>query len=206
MATPLLAEFPELTKLSREDLEDLLVDPSYFQAIFHSLDRVKELYKSQAELGLANETIARNNLALQQHLYDLRSETKDAFDEAKRLEARWKELEKEQRDVYQVSAYSALIKNAFVNKSHFQRYSPQFLLMRLRHSITAQDDASEALASAFVNQLSSGNSSSGTGTPVAANNEIDDFVREFKALRKTYHKRVMWAEKWGKGDVMWRED
>jgi len=46
----------------REDLEDLLADPAYFQAIFHSLDRVKELYKSQAELGLANETIARELL------------------------------------------------------------------------------------------------------------------------------------------------
>ena len=43
-----------------------------------------------------------NNLALQQRLYELRSETKEAFDEAKRLEARWKELEKEQKEVYQV--------------------------------------------------------------------------------------------------------
>lgn len=69
---------------------------------------------------MANEAIARmynvvlgvprtdsnpfteNNLALQQRLYDLRSETKDAFDEAKRLESRWKELEKEQKEVYQV--------------------------------------------------------------------------------------------------------
>lgn len=43
---------------SREDLEDLLADPVYFQAIFHSLQRVKDLYQAQAELGLANETIA----------------------------------------------------------------------------------------------------------------------------------------------------
>ena len=43
-----------------------------------------------------------NNLALQNRLYELRSETKDAFDEAKGLEARWKELEKEQKEVYQV--------------------------------------------------------------------------------------------------------
>jgi len=43
-----------------------------------------------------------NNLALQQQLYNLRSETKDFFDEAKKLESRWKELEKEQRDIYQV--------------------------------------------------------------------------------------------------------
>ena len=48
------------------------------------------------------EILIENNLALQQRLYELRSETKEAFDEAKRLEARWKELEKEQKEVYQV--------------------------------------------------------------------------------------------------------
>lgn len=50
--------------------------------------------------------LLENNLALQQRLYDLRSETKDAFDEAKQLEARWKDLEKEQREVYQVMSLS----------------------------------------------------------------------------------------------------
>jgi len=53
-----MAEFPELAHLSREELEDLLSDPIYFQAVFHSLGRVKALYQSQAELGLANEAIA----------------------------------------------------------------------------------------------------------------------------------------------------
>ena len=47
----------------REDLEDMLADPAYFQAIFHSLSNVKELYQNQTELGLANETIA-SELAL----------------------------------------------------------------------------------------------------------------------------------------------
>lgn len=86
----------------REDLEDMLSDHTYFQSIFHSLSSVKAMYQSQGELGLANESIASNNLALQEQLYALRSRTKDAFDEARALEARWKELEKEQRDVYQV--------------------------------------------------------------------------------------------------------
>jgi len=43
---------------SRQDLEDLLSDPTYFQAVFHSLGYVKDLYKSQSELGMANEAIA----------------------------------------------------------------------------------------------------------------------------------------------------
>ncbi|KAG5648363.1 hypothetical protein DXG03_004935 [Asterophora parasitica] len=186
MATPLLAEFPELAHLSREDLEDLLTDPLYFQAIFHSLDRVKALYQAQAELGMANESIANNNLRLQESLYKLRSDTQEAFDEAKALEKRWKELEKEQRDVY-------------------QRFTPQFLLMRLRHSITAQDDASEALASTFIQQQPPSTTGTGTSTPQGAMG-VDEFIKEFKELRKTYHKRSMWGERWGNGQVSWRDD
>jgi ESCRT-I complex subunit VPS37 len=86
----------------REDLEDLIANPQYFQAVFHSLERVKNIYRAQDELVKANESIAKNNLALQEQLYKLRSDTKEAFDEAKRLEARWKELEREQKEVYQV--------------------------------------------------------------------------------------------------------
>ena len=51
---------------------------------------------------IAAHRIAESNLALQQRLYDLRTQTKDAFEDAKSLEARWKELDKEQREVYQV--------------------------------------------------------------------------------------------------------
>jgi ESCRT-I complex subunit VPS37 len=36
----------------------MLTDPAYFQAIFHTLSKVKELYKGQEELGRANGTIA----------------------------------------------------------------------------------------------------------------------------------------------------
>ena len=102
----------------REDLEDLLADPQYFQVVFHTLPQVKLLYQGQADLGSANESIARtfpaivhprthptlseSNVALQEGLYRLRSETQESFDKAKQLEARWREVEKEQREVYQV--------------------------------------------------------------------------------------------------------
>ncbi|PCH40019.1 hypothetical protein WOLCODRAFT_68326, partial [Wolfiporia cocos MD-104 SS10] len=167
-------------------LEELLVDPVYFQAIFHSLDQVKALYQAQAELGSANENIAsaslQNNLALQDALYQLRSDTQQAFDEAKSLEARWKEVEKEQKEVY-------------------QRFTPQFLLMRLRHATVAQDDISEARAAEFVQASSVEPSNTG-----ANGKDIDDFVREFKELRKVYHKRVMWGDRWAAGQVAWRDD
>ncbi|KAF8349208.1 hypothetical protein F5887DRAFT_482680 [Amanita rubescens] len=173
MATKLLQEYPELSAYSRQDLEEMLLDPNYFLAFFHSLEKVKVMYQSQTELSMANEAIARHNLELQENLYQLRSETKEAFDEAKGLEARWKELEKEQKEVH-------------------QRFSPQFLHLRLRHAITAQDDKSEALASEFV-QGQHGL-------------EIEGFVKEYKELRKVYHKRAIWNERWSNGQVEWDDD
>jgi hypothetical protein len=50
---------PDSHLRSREDLEDLLNDPNYFQAIVHSLPRVKAMFQAQSELGSANESIAR---------------------------------------------------------------------------------------------------------------------------------------------------
>lgn len=35
---------------------------------------------------------------------------------------------------------------------------------------------------------------------------IDDFVREFRELRKVYHKRVIWGDRWAAGQVAWRND
>jgi hypothetical protein len=37
----------------------MLVDPNYFQAVLHSLEKVKAMYQSQTELSMANEVIAR---------------------------------------------------------------------------------------------------------------------------------------------------
>lgn len=48
-------------------------------------------------------------MTLQDSLYRLRAETKDAFDEAKALEARWKDLEREQKEVYQVCLISFIL-------------------------------------------------------------------------------------------------
>lgn len=81
--------------------------------------------------------------------------------------------------------------------------------MRLKHATTDQDDATEAMANSFVQQQpslpSSREDGSGTSTP-RGNTDVDDFIRQFKEARKTYHKRAMWADKWTKGEVIWRED
>ena len=72
------------------------------------------------------------------------------------------------------------------------------MLLRLRHATTAQDEHSEALATAFVNSPPETHDKSGK--------DVDAFVKEFRELRKTYHKRVIWGDKWAAGKVTWRED
>jgi hypothetical protein len=94
-----------------------------------------------------------------------------------------------------------------LNELHRQRYTPQFLLMRLRHSTTAQDDASEALATSFVQDLPDGTSAGDPGTAnLRSARETDEFIKTFREARKIYHKRAIWSTKWANGDVIWRED
>ncbi|KAG8836480.1 hypothetical protein FRC18_011327 [Serendipita sp. 400] len=176
MATQFLTDFPELVDLSRQDLEDLITDQEYFQATFMGLPRVQAMLQSMIELGRANESIAKKNLALQEGLYRLRQETQQAFDEAKELEARCKSLEREQRELH-------------------QRYTASFLQLRLRHANTAQDELSESTATSFVRGTPSGDS----GVPM----DVEDFIRVFKEQRVTYHKRAIWSEQWSSGKITW---
>jgi ESCRT-I complex subunit VPS37 len=73
--------------------------------------------------------------------------------------------------------------------------------MRLRHATTAQDDLSETLSSNFVRSTSSE-----PAAMPASGKDVDEFVKEFRELRKTYHKRVMWGDEWAIGRVAWRDD
>jgi ESCRT-I complex subunit VPS37 len=73
--------------------------------------------------------------------------------------------------------------------------------MRLRHATIAQDEASEAQANTFVRGTSDNNSDMG-----GIGRETDNFVKEFREMRKTYHMRAMWADRWQRGDVAWPDD
>jgi ESCRT-I complex subunit VPS37 len=73
--------------------------------------------------------------------------------------------------------------------------------MRLRHSTSAQDDASEAQATNFIQ-----GSSPDAETTGVTGREVDEFTKEFKKMRKAYHKRAMWNERWQAGDVAWPEN
>ncbi|EJD46906.1 hypothetical protein AURDEDRAFT_136736 [Auricularia subglabra TFB-10046 SS5] len=172
-----LTEFPSVAALPRDALDDLLNDPQYLQAIVHTLPQAQQIMRAQAELASANEVLAQRNMALQEPLNRLRQDTQAAFDDARALEARWRVLEREQRELY-------------------QRYSQGFLMMRLRHATTAQDEVSEAVATKFVR---------GEGEEDLPA-DVDAFVKQFREQRTVYHKRAMYSERSAVGKVAWPED
>ncbi|WOO77575.1 Vacuolar protein sorting-associated protein 37A [Vanrija pseudolonga] len=165
MATPLLQQFPSLASYPPAFLKDLLSSPELTEAFLYSLPEVQQLAADVERLGRENDEVARQNLALRDELVALREATAQSYNHAEALKAQWTEIDKAQTNLY-------------------QRQRPSFLHMRLRHSLTAQDDASEKIATAFIE---------GTGT--GRDRALDEFIADFKAARKTYHKRAIWAER-----------
>ncbi|GFZ50069.1 hypothetical protein JCM24511_07822 [Saitozyma sp. JCM 24511] len=216
MSTPLLQQFPSLATYPPSFLKDLLSSPDLTEAFLFTLPEVQELAAEVEKLGKENEELAKRNLDLRDELLALREATAQSYGHAEALKVQWAEIEKAQTSLY-------------------QRHRPSFLHLRLRHSLTAQDDLSEKIASAFIEgrAMPSGNGNGvgsapsslmgsrvdspapgavgdGTATPTngdrSQNKAIDDFISDFKAARKTYHKRAIWAERWSRGEVAWRDD
>jgi ESCRT-I complex subunit VPS37 len=85
-------------------------------------------------------------MALRDELFALRDATAQSYAHAEALKAQWAEIEKAQASYYQVCPLTDLGVNAYLK----QKQRPSFLHLRLRHSITAQDDSSEKVANAFI--------------------------------------------------------
>ncbi|WWC73533.1 uncharacterized protein I206_107505 [Kwoniella pini CBS 10737] len=205
MSTPLVQQFPSLSQYPPTFLKDLLSSPELTEAFLFTLPEVKDLAAEVEKLGKENDDLARRNLELRDELLALRDATAQSYAYAEGLKRQWIDIEKVQSNLY-------------------QRNRPSFLHLRLRHSLTAQDELSEKIASAFIDGRSAGASlpgsrvdspapnayADGTSTPIygdrTQSKAIDDFTNEFKAARKTYHKRAIWAERWSRGEVAWRDD
>ena len=122
LQTRLTTTFPQTAELTRDDLQALLaetptsyhpqhpsanssdhaVDEAFFEAFFHSLPQVQQLYRHHADLLKTNQDKATANIQLQQPLEQLRTETQQLFDRAKALETEWPRLESQMNEEYKV--------------------------------------------------------------------------------------------------------
>nr|ODN95627.1 hypothetical protein L204_04168 [Cryptococcus depauperatus CBS 7855] len=184
MSTLLLQHFPSLQIYPPSFLKDLLASSELTEAFLFTLPEVQQLAIEVEKLGRENEHLAAENLELRDELLALRDATAQSYAYAEGLKRQWVEIEKNQQNLY-------------------QRVRPSFLHLRLRHSLAAQEEASEKIASAFIENKPT---SSRVQNSRSQNKTIEDFIQEFKAARKVYHKRAIWAERWSRGEVAWRDD
>lgn len=131
----------------------------------------------------------------------LRSTTAQLFNEANDLKARWAMLEAAQAEAFKVScgpgSVAGLSPSRCPHASGFlltellslpQRFHPNTQLSRLNAATSAQEYLSEQLVNAFLD---------GGG-------DDESFAKQYKEIRKVYHRRAVSLDKWGKGKVVWR--
>ncbi len=204
LQTRLTTTFPPAALLSREDLQALAADDfhpppasssqtsadaispdqAFFEAFFHSLPQTQALYRAHADLLRANEAKAQRNLERQAPLHELRNETLELFERAKKLESEWAQRE------------------AQLSEAH-KRFNPSALHFNLTQSASKLNDRSEELANAFVEGLPYPTDDSGT----APEGVLDDaaFVRRYKQQRLLFHKRKLVADRWARNQVHWSD-
>lgn len=69
-----------------------------------------------------------------------------------------------------------------------QRFAPSQQLNRLRSATSDQEHLSESLVDSFLD----------------GGMDEESFVRQYKEIRKVYHRRAVSLEKWEEGKVVWR--
>ncbi|CAH7669444.1 hypothetical protein PPACK8108_LOCUS4066 [Phakopsora pachyrhizi] len=126
-------EFPEVGNLSKEDLQDLLSDPDYFQAIVTKIPEINNVLESHRGLITANQSLAENNLKLRPRLESMRDETILEFGRANELRRKFEELYNQQLELY----------------SNFGETSSRSRLLTALHE---SERFSESLSNSFIDQ------------------------------------------------------
>ncbi|KAI8638750.1 hypothetical protein BD408DRAFT_393458 [Parasitella parasitica] len=128
---PMNPEYTAISKLSPEQMEELLSNETAFDIFFHSLDRVKNLRTFQEELLSGNEQLAHKNLSKEDQLLKLRSEVEILHGQFKSDKIEFESKEKLQHEAY-------------------NRFSSSTVLTRLKASVYESDELSESVAQSFL--------------------------------------------------------
>lgn len=128
---PMNPEYNAISKLSPEQMEELLANETAFDIYFHSLERVKNLRTFQEELLSGNEQLAHKNLSKEDQLLKLRSEVENLHGQFKLDKLEFESKEKLQQEAY-------------------NRFSSSTVLTRLKASVYESDELSESVAQSFL--------------------------------------------------------
>ena len=176
-STPSASSLPVLDRQflegqSREELSDLAGDTELMEALYQSQHPLPAQHaKVMAEIDGQHATMCGRLEKLRQQVVEQKAVVALSLQENQDLQARWEEVEREM--------YSAL-----------KPYSSSNIYMQLQSAVVESEKTSETLLTSFLEQ--------GVG---AQNQDVPDFIREYKSLRKTFHLRNERLLRWKDGRI-----
>ncbi|KAK4055892.1 hypothetical protein OIO90_003149 [Microbotryomycetes sp. JL221] len=176
----LTRDFATLQHLTQDEVQLLLNDDVMFDAVVNTLPQAMQLHQQYEQRLCRNIDIARKNDDMRPQLEQLRTETAHLFNEANELKQRWALLQQAQTEAY-------------------KRFTPANQLSRLSKATSNQEHLSEQILNQFLNSFENHQNQTDE-----FQNDDEQFVKQYKQIRKIYHRRSISLEKWSKGKVVWR--
>ncbi|KAJ3078988.1 hypothetical protein HK102_004100, partial [Quaeritorhiza haematococci] len=142
-----------------EELEEMLEDDNVFEEFFSNLEAVRNMKQVQRELRAGNENLARRNLEKEVQLQELQR----TYEEQLKIFQNERVLFEEHCKVHQQES---------------ARFTPAFLLTKLRTAMQESEDLSESISISFLDGKMG----------------AEDFLKQFREIRKVYHMRAAKVE------------
>lgn len=167
----------------------LLDDQDYFDAFFHTrIPQAVDLDQAVSLQIQRNLDLAQQSQALKPELDELRRETQALFEQAQELRTRSHYLAEAQHD-------------------HYRKFSQDAQLNRYRAATTLQEHLCESMLQSLLDGQFNTSTAAAAGapdSPVPNSGSLDQqFIKQYREMRKVYHKRSIGLRKWEEGKVVW---
>ncbi|GAA5841870.1 hypothetical protein JCM3766R1_005595 [Sporobolomyces carnicolor] len=209
-------DFPEVASLPRDELEQLVDDRDFFDAFLHSrVAQAVQLDDAVTSQIKENLELARKSLELQPELERLRNETSDLFKEASELQQRAHLLAQAQQETYRRFSRDAQL-NRYRAATTIQDHLCESLLQSFLEGSSSSSSTTTTTTleeeERRRRQRGQGGGGGGEVSSSSANHnnaassssfEDQEFVKQYRDVRKVYHKRMIGLRKWEEGKVVW---
>ncbi|TPX69231.1 hypothetical protein SpCBS45565_g02490 [Spizellomyces sp. 'palustris'] len=155
-----IAEFPEVDRLSLEELDDLLKNEEALGLFFEQMEHVKNMRQVHADLAVGNEALARRNLEKENEINALKSSLTEQI-----------KLMRSQKNLFD--------ENSKIREDELMRFGSDYITSKLRAALSQSDELSDSIATSFVEGKLG----------------ADDFLKQFRDVRKVYHLRAAKLER-----------
>ncbi|XP_057835368.1 vacuolar protein-sorting-associated protein 37 homolog 2 isoform X2 [Cryptomeria japonica] len=169
---------PALQEKSLDELNQLLMDKKAYNLFLHSLEPVRHLDSLRGELMKGHADLARNNLAKDSQIAELRNQcTIIRTTELAAARERFEEVQKQEKEITATCSSSALLDRLQVvcGSSYKIMIVMKFSELQFKEAATKVDDESEVLHEKLL----------------SGDIDLTEFIQKYKKQRILYHRRML---------------